>query len=611
MTLGAPAALWGLLAIPLLILLYLLRVRRRDHPVSSVLLWQRSAPTLAAYRPSRRIERSLLLLLQILATAAVVTALARPSLVVRGPDRGDVMLVMDLSLSMRARDVSPSRFDRARAEALDVVTHLRPGQRSGIVVASLRPQLLVPLTDDRARVTAALRSLEPWDVAADVRGAVLMAADYPAGATGQVRVWTDAARGGLPAASRVTYRIVGTSDDNVGITAFRIARDPRGAEAFLRVDNFGHHSRQVPIAVTHERETVYHNTVDVPAGGNRTVVFPVSGMGEFRARLDVHDALPDDDVASAVLDPAPLPSVLLVTEGNPYLERVLQILPVSRAAATRSTDPSVWASYGVVILDRITPGRLPPGDYLLIASVPPNLPITATGDVSRPEVTVWDRTDPVLQFVDLGAVRISRAMALTTAGGRVLAGGDVPLLWAYEGGGVRALVMGFALQDSDLPQRVAFPVLIANSLAWLGGEAAVIRAGEPVQFPSGGGASAELAGPTGRHEVRAESGMFSLPPLTRAGVYQLKTPGGTRMITVRPADPIAGIIRPGGPPDLAPQGAGPAGAPGAGEGAAGRGPVANRPLLARLSLWPWLVLSAIGAACLEWALATRRRGGDA
>jgi hypothetical protein len=600
-TLAAPGALWGLLAIPVLVLLYLLRVRRRDHPVSSVLLWQRSAPALAAYRPFRRIERSILLLLQILATAAVVTALARPSVAVHGLGRGDLMLVMDVSLSMRARDVTPTRFDRARAEAIDLVGRSRPGQRSGVIVAGPRPKLLVPPTEDHTQVLAALRRLEPWDAAGDVRGAVLLAAEYPLGAGGQIVVWTDGARGGLPALPRMRYQILGTSDDNVGITTFRIAHDPAGAEALLRVDNFGSRPRQVPVVVTHDRETVFRRTVDIAAGGSRTLAFPVSAPGEYQARLEMHDALPEDDVASAVLDPAPLPSVLLVSDGNPYLENVLQVLPVSRAAASRTTDPAVWASFGVVILDRVNPGPLPPGDYLLVASVPTNLPITLTGTVERPTITTWERADPVLQFVDLGSLRVARAMTLSADGGRVLAGGDTPLLWAYEGGGIRALLLGFALQDTDLPQRVAFPVLIANSLAWLGGETPVAQAGEVIQVPSGGGTSAELVGPDGRRQVvSASGGMYLLPPLIRAGLYQLKTSAMTRTITVRPADPPAGMIRPGAAPVA--QGAG---------GGDGREQPPVRSLKTQVPVWPWLVLAGVLAVGAEWVLATRRRGGDA
>ena len=51
MTFGAPAALWALAAVPVLVVLYLLRVRRREHVVSSVLLWVKSQPSWAAFRP--------------------------------------------------------------------------------------------------------------------------------------------------------------------------------------------------------------------------------------------------------------------------------------------------------------------------------------------------------------------------------------------------------------------------------------------------------------------------------------------------------------------------------------------------------------------------------
>src|SRR5262249_6946888 len=161
--------------------------------------------------------------------------------------RGDRMLVMDLSLSMRARDVAPTRFDRARGEAIDLVARSRPGQRVGIVVAGLRPPPLLPPTEGRTRLVRGRRRRAAPDPAGGAApGGVLLAAEYPLGGGGQMVVWTDGAHGGLPALARVRYQLLGTSDDNVGITTFRIARDPAGAEALLRVDNFGGRPRQVP-----------------------------------------------------------------------------------------------------------------------------------------------------------------------------------------------------------------------------------------------------------------------------------------------------------------------------------------------------------------------------
>jgi Ca-activated chloride channel homolog len=604
MTFVAPAALWGLLAIPVLIALYLLRVRRREHAVSSILLWQRSLPTLAAYHPTRRIERSVLLLLQILAVAALVTGLAQPVVIGRGSGRGDLVLVLDASLSMRARDVAPTRFDRARAEALEEVSRLRPGQRAGVVLAAPHPLLLAPPSGDRARVRAALIAAEPLDAAGDVAAAVwLAAAQAPAG-DAQIVVWTDAARGPLPALPHVAYRIVGTSGDNVGITGLRVLRDPQGMEALVRVENFGPSARRVPLEVSRDQTLVYSETLTVEGETSRAVVVPLRGGGGgiLHARLAVRDELPEDDVADAVIDPAPLPAVLLVTPGNPYIETVLRLLPVARAAEAHHVDPATWASFDVVILDRVDPGSLPRGNYLLIGTVPRNLPVSVSGTLSHPGIAAWDQTDPVLRFVDLGEVRIDRSMALAPEGGRVLVRGQTPLIWAYEGRGIRSLLFGFSLTDTDLPLHVAFPILMANSLAWLGGGVSDARAGEPIQIPAGGQTAAVLVMPSGRStRLRAVDGMFLLPPPARAGVYRLTTAAGIRQFAVTIGTPAAGRIRPGQAPAV------PAASPGdQGQAAV----IVHGALLTRVPLWPLFLVGAVAVALGEWVLATRRQGGE-
>jgi hypothetical protein len=601
MTFGAPAALWGLLVLPLFVLLYLLRVRRREQQVSSILLWRRSAPSLAASRPARRIERSLLLLLQLLAVACLVLGLARPAVVGRGVAGRDVVLVLDGSLSMRARDVAPTRFDRARAEALDVVSRLAPGQRAAVVLAAPHPLLLAALTDDRRALDGALRDAAPWDAPGDVAAAVTLGAAQQPGPGGQILVWTDAARGPLPSVSGVTYRIIGTSDDNVGITDFRVLRDADGVRALVRVANDSSAAQRVPVEVRLGATLVYRRTSTVAPGDTWTVEFPVSGAGVLRARLDVHDVLPEDDEATAVIDPTPLPSVLLVSRGNPYLEGMLRVLPVSRAAETAAVAPATWGQFGIVILDRIDVDALPPGNYLAIGTVPPGLPVSAAGIVLHPSVAAWDASDPVLRFVDLSDVRIDRALILAPEAGRVLAAGPAPLLWVYDGGGVRIVLLAFALEDSDLPLHAAFPILMQNSLAWLGGTIADARVGDALEIPAGAASAATFTEPDGgRVALQPVDGVFVLPPLARAGLYRVSVAGGAdRVFAAQRGSAAASVIRPGEAP------AGTAAVPVSGP------PAVSRTALVRVPLWPWLVAAALCAALGEWALATRRAGGDA
>jgi len=73
-----PAFLWFLAAIPVIIILYLLKLRRTEVVISSTLLWLRSLQDLTANAPFQRLRKNLLLLLQILIALALGLALARP-----------------------------------------------------------------------------------------------------------------------------------------------------------------------------------------------------------------------------------------------------------------------------------------------------------------------------------------------------------------------------------------------------------------------------------------------------------------------------------------------------------------------------------------------------
>jgi len=264
-TVAVPAALWALAAIPALIALYLLRVRRREHVVSSVLLWRRSAPSASAFRPSRRIERSVLLLLQIVAAGALAVSLAQPAVMGWAAGGGDVVLVLDASMSMRARDVAPTRFDRARAEARAVLARLGPGQRAAVVLAAARPVVLVPPTADRGPARAALAAAQPWDVAGDVSGAVALATQLVP--RGRVVVWTDGAHSSAPALPDVAVHRIGTARDNAGIVGLRVLRTASGAaQGFVRVTNFGRTPVRAPLTVTRDGAAVYAATVVLAPG---------------------------------------------------------------------------------------------------------------------------------------------------------------------------------------------------------------------------------------------------------------------------------------------------------------------------------------------------------
>jgi Ca-activated chloride channel family protein len=161
MTFLAPLLLIGLLLVPVLLGLYLWAQRRRSRYAVRFTNLELLA-NLAPKRPSWR--RHLPPAVYLAAVAFLVLGLARPVMVVAVPrEDATVMLAIDVSGSMKATDVSPTRLDAARAAASSFVDQLPEGIRVGIVAFASRPITLVQPTPDRQAVHEAIDSLEPLD----------------------------------------------------------------------------------------------------------------------------------------------------------------------------------------------------------------------------------------------------------------------------------------------------------------------------------------------------------------------------------------------------------------------------------------------------------------
>ncbi|MFL5648235.1 MAG: VWA domain-containing protein [Chloroflexota bacterium] len=157
----APEMLLGLLLVPIAIGFYLWAQRRRSKYAvrfTNLALLSNLAPK----RPSWR--RHLPPVLYLAAISALLIGLARPTMIVPVPrEDATVILAMDVSGSMRATDVSPTRLDAARASALSFIEQLPENVRVGIVSFASEPVTLVSPTADRGQLKAAIDSLTARD----------------------------------------------------------------------------------------------------------------------------------------------------------------------------------------------------------------------------------------------------------------------------------------------------------------------------------------------------------------------------------------------------------------------------------------------------------------
>ena len=136
-----PAALLFGLSLPVVVLFYLLKRKRVLKLVSSTLLWQKFLAETQANAPFQRLRHNWLLLLQLLLLALVVFALMRPYLTGHAKESQLRVIILDGSASMQATDEKPSRFEKARAEALQWVNCLRDGEQMMLLLAGANTEV--------------------------------------------------------------------------------------------------------------------------------------------------------------------------------------------------------------------------------------------------------------------------------------------------------------------------------------------------------------------------------------------------------------------------------------------------------------------------------------
>jgi hypothetical protein len=176
--------------------LYLLRLKRRDQTVPSVMLWAAATQDMQANAPFQRLRRNPLLWLQLLAALALAGALAKPFLWASSLGGKTTALILDGTASMRATDESGSRFAAATAKARTLIERKGNGDQVALVLLTDRPTLLAPLTSDKTKLLAALSRAAPGDASGDIREAVLFGGSLVGSrAEAQVTVLTDGAFG--------------------------------------------------------------------------------------------------------------------------------------------------------------------------------------------------------------------------------------------------------------------------------------------------------------------------------------------------------------------------------------------------------------------------------
>ncbi len=407
------AGIAAAIAVPSLLILYFLKLRRRDMEVSTTLLWKKTIQDIQANAPFQKLRRNILLLLQLLALGAALVAIAQPQMTGASPPANRTVIIIDRSASMSATDETidgrtVTRLEKAKDEAIKVVAAMRDGgvlnpkggDQAMVVAFAQNAEIVQPYTASKARLEEAIRSIEPTDEPTDFTDVMRVAgpfikpstikietgtgrddAQYLPGAP--VALFSDGAIGHLDAVekhpeSEFRYTTVGGAADalaNVAITALGAERSydrPERISVFVGLQSTDTDRRTVDVEFGIDGAIGMVKSATLPAAteaepGRGGVVFALdrTEAAIITVRIPSNDALVSDNTARLIIPPAKRLSVALVTSGNYFLKSAIGAIGVSEVTTITSADflrlrdAGQLSDHDVYVLDNWLPDLIP------------------------------------------------------------------------------------------------------------------------------------------------------------------------------------------------------------------------------------------------------------
>ena len=511
-------------------LLFRIKVRPPRVQVPTLLLWRKVFDKGREMTWWERVRRAVSLAATILIAVSLALAVTRPGPGTGPAAAGRTLIVLDSSWSMAARTSSgETRWQRAVRQARSLAAAAGGGD---VALATTADGLVEAPTSDLALIETAIDRLAPSG-GEDAAWPRVPGADH-------VHFITDGATDRV-LGKEVTVHSVFEAASNVAIVAFGARPAAAGAaagEAYVQVANYAPAPRQVRLTVTRGTTVVSSEKVDMAAGEavSQVVPLPPGGGARLIARVEAEDdALAEDNEAFAWIEGADPLDVTVVTDNAGPIAALAGADSKTRVTYVKPADyrPS---REGVVIFDRWLPNE-PPGRPALAIAPPPAEWLGKRTDEEKAARWTVAASHPVVAGVDALTVDLKKVAGYEGPNLTAVAKSDrgTPLVSVADTSDRRIVVWSFALADTNLANAPGFPVLMGNTLEWLGRPSyGVLRKPGPVRLPP---STSRVVSPAGQPIPLVRTADAVVARLPQPGLYLVDAAGSRGVVGVNVGDP--------------------------------------------------------------------------
>ena len=491
MTFLYPIGLLGLIGIPILIIVYLIKNRYTEQTVASTYLWRLSERFLKRRNPLSKITGIISLILQLLLVATVSLAVAHPTVILPGAAY-EYCFILDGSASMNMSMDGVSRFELAKEEILEVIDTAKDGSTFTVVFVGETTETIIEKTDEPSKVRDRLSVLSPSGCTVGYTEAIGVAQGYfddnPALRTYLVTD-TDYAE-----CENIKLINVARTENNLSIEDVKYVKSGKstvivsgkvvsyGADRVADLEVYCDNSNEAidftKVQLVKDEPSSFTFTLDIPEFYSITVKTPTEDAYSGDNMAVVYDIESENSYNALLISDAPF---LVETAINAVSNADVTVISVESYKAEEerlaNTD-KVVSGYSLYVFDGYTPKSLPTDGSVWFLGVDSNVEgsgFSVQGEVTLDEggdvITLTTSTTSTVRKLTEGMVRNEITIAKYMKCGLY---SDFTTLYTYRGNpvvftgmngyGNREVVFAFSIHDSNITLFIDYLVLLGNLL---------------------------------------------------------------------------------------------------------------------------------------------------
>ena len=545
MTFLQPLGLLGLIGIPIVILIYILRSKYTEQTITSTYIWELSEKFLKRKNPLSGLTGLISLILQILIVTAVSLSIAKPIFTLPGAAY-DYCFVLDASGSMNIEQGKTTRFEVAKDEIVDLIKDAKDGSSFTLLCVADESIMTFQGITDKKYAIELVKDVEPEAVAVDTMKSLNTAQAYfTEHPSSLMYLVTDKH---FESAANIEVITVSDNATNYAITDVQYSHSGGKLTVGANIVSYGGDAN-ISVRLSVDGEAKNEGAIAVKDGELTPIKIEcaVPRFSSFKVEILDSDAYgADNSITTYNLDSDKTYSTLIVSETGFFFEAVLDALLDSEVTiiTPEKYEKGIDEVYGLYIFDSYEPPVLPNGAVWLVN---PDTSIKDSGfnvkgkvsltesDVIKKSASTSTMVRKLLEGIEGGEIYIKNYVkysGMYLNFHTLFTYDSNPMIFAGANGlGNRQVVFAFDVHESDIALSTDFVMLIGNlveysfpdvidSSDYVAGEEVLVNITSTME-------SVKAIAPSGEEVYMESDGTTATLKLSEVGTYRvIVTEGG-------------------------------------------------------------------------------------